>query len=179
MGKIYDKIYDFNWLVQDVDKSIVIALFDGDKQVGIYQAVDILSSDNEKVEIKFANVNDLDKFLNYAVIRFYDIMNRLNVLDIPIRNLKKLYENSNILGEEGTNKKIDVREVANLTVVDGKNESDKYSIEAVCFSEVSQELKKIMDIASEYPFMDSQKKFDALASINLTNYHVEKEHGSK
>lgn len=174
-----DKICDFNWLVHDVDNSIVIAVFNGDKQVGIYQAVDILSSDMEEVEIKFANVNDLDKFLNYAVIRFYDIMNRLNVLDIPIRNLKRLYENSNILGEEGTNKRISVRGLANLLVVDGKNDSDKYSIEAVCFSEASDELKKIMDIASEYQTMDSQKKFDALTNINLTNYHVEKEHGSK
>lgn len=188
-----DRVYDFNWIAQEVNYSIVIELFEGEKQIGTYQVFEIQSSDMEKVEIRFANVNDLDNFLNYAVIKFYDTNNGLNILDIPIRNLKKLYENSSILGEEKVTKKINFSDVANFKCFVGKDDSeknsigtgrfdevgDKYYIRAICFGEVSDDLKKIMDIASKYQTMDMQEKFDALASLNLTNYRVEKGNGSK
>lgn len=169
-----DKVYDFNWIVQEIDASIIFMLVKDNKIIGGYQVSDILTGDMDDVAVKFANIDDLNNFINHAVVRFCDVKNRFNIVDIPIRRLKILYENSNKLGLNTGTKRISPSELDSFLVLDEKSVGDEYLIQAINFGKISEELEKIITIASEYSNMGMQERFDALGSINLANYQVEK-----
>ena len=170
-----NKVYDFNWIVQEVDNSIIIMLYKDNKLVGGYQARYILAGNMYNLHVKFANVDDLDSFLNYAVIRFCDVRDSYNVIDIPISMLKKLYDGSNKLGIDFDRKRMELSELDSFAILNKKRIKEDYLVEAVSYNELSDELNKIIDIASKYRDMGMQERFDALASINLANYHVERD----
>ena len=82
-GDDMNKVYDFKWIVKEIDSSVMILLYQDDKMVGGYQATYILAGDMNKLEVKFANIDDLNNFINYAVVRFCDVENKYNIIDIP------------------------------------------------------------------------------------------------
>ena len=174
-----DKVYDFNWMNSEIDNSVVLALIKDNKVVSNYQVNYILTSDMNQVEVKFANIDDLEQFVNYAVIRFYDITNKYNIIDIPIRKLKELYDKSNDVEDTTDRKRIKFSDLECFSVINGKTNSEDYSIEVVKFQEVSDEFMKIITICSKYNKMDTMEKFEALGEINLTNYQVEKNSACK
>jgi len=174
-----DKVYDFNWIIQEIDGSIIFMLYKDNKVVGGYQATYVLAGDMKEVNVKFANIDDLDKFLSYAVVRFCDARNPNNIIDIPISKMKDLYAKSNNLLEPTGRKRIKLDEIACFSVKDKKVITDDYQIEAITYNDISDELKEIFDIASKYNEMGMQDKFDALYNINLTNYRVEKKEKNK
>ena len=87
-----DKVYDFGWMVNEIDNSIAIVLTKDNLTLSTYQISHILTGDMKQMEVKFANVEDLENFVLYAVVRFYDVRNRKNIIDIPVRKLKQIYE---------------------------------------------------------------------------------------
>lgn len=169
-----DKIYDFNWMVRDIDISIIFMLSKDNHVVSGYQVYGILSTDMNELAIKFANVDDLTNFVNYAVVRFVDVKNNNNIIDIPVRKLSLLYKNANKIEEGTSRKKIKLNELECFSVLNEEAISDGYLIEAINFNDVSDELTKVMDITANYFNMGMQEKFDALANINLINYQREK-----
>ena len=172
-GDDMNKVYDFKWIVKEIDSSVMILLYQDDKMVGGYQATYILAGDMNKLEVKFANIDDLNNFINYAVVRFCDVENKYNIIDIPVRKLKQFYESSNMLGSKKEKIRIKPSELDCFSVINGKNNIDGYMLEIVSYNDVSDELKQIISIANDYQSLDMQGKFDALGSINLTNYKVE------
>ena len=93
-GDIMDKVYNFNWLVSEIDQCIVLKLLDGDKLIGIYQVSDI-GYDLDEIEVKFANIADLEKFILHSAVIFRDINDNDNMIRIPVRKLLFLFINSN------------------------------------------------------------------------------------
>ena len=176
-GDNMNKVYDFNWMVGDIDSSVMILLYDGDKMVGGYKACYILAGDMNRVKVKFANIDDLNNFINYAVVRFCNIENKYNIIDVPIRKLKKFYELSNKLGDDKRRIRIKPSELECFSVMDGKHILDEYMLEIVSYNDISEELNKIITIAYDYHSLDMQGKFDALGNINLANYRAENSEG--
>ena len=174
-----NKTYDFDWMIREIDNSMVLALIKDNKVVSSYQICYILTGDMRQIEVKFANISDLDNFVNYAVARFYDILNKNNIIDIPIRKLKELYENSNNIDNIGNRKRIELASLDAFSVLDGKPIGKEYSIEAIKFQDISSEFQEIINICSKYGKMDLMEKFEALESVNVTNYRVDKESASK
>ena len=78
-----------------------------------------------------------------------------------------------MLGSEKERIRIKPSELDCFSVINGKNNIDDYMLEIVSYNDVSDELKQIISIANDYQSLDMQGKFDALGSINLTNYKVE------
>ena len=169
-----DKVYDFNWIFHEIDSSIVLNLIKDGEIVSAYQPCYILVGGMNQVEVKFANIYDLEKFIDLAVIRFYDVANKYNIIDIPIRKLKKIYDKGNILGETDDIDSIKLGDLSNFSVIDGKRNNGDCSIAVVKFQEISKELMMILDICNRYRRDASMmEKFDALAELNRINYGVE------
>ena len=168
-----DKVYDFGWMVNEIDNSIAIVLTKDNLTLSTYQISHILTGDMKQMEVKFANVEDLENFVLYAVVRFYDVRNRKNIIDIPVRKLKQIYENSNKYDSEKKKKKIKLGELECFSVVNDGTYNDDIAIEVISFDEISDGLKKIIDLCSKYGKMNMMEKFDALCDINLINYRIE------
>lgn len=166
-----NKKYDFGWLIYDIDNSIIFSLIKNNKIVSNYQVRELLINGIDLVNVEFANTNDLINLINFSVIRFVDVLNDKNIIDIPLRRLYLLYLNSNKLGEN-TNKLIDLRDLFTFSVYNNNVISDlDYKICVCKINNESDELLKIMKIAYEYSDKGMQEKFDALGEINLINYN--------
>ena len=168
-----DKEYSFDWLKEDVDSSIIFILRSGNEALGSYQVGEILTNGIDNVPIKFANISDLDNFVNLAMIRFVDWGDTSNFIDIPIRNLAKLYAGALNFGEEDS-KGIAVNDLQAFSIYDGSVANKGYAIYAYRVNEESQELKIVMSIASKYGSLSMNQKIDALEEINLLNYQRNK-----
>ena len=174
MNKIYDRTSDFSWMAQDIDCSLMLMLMHDNHTVVGYQVCDVLEADMDDLAVKFANVDDLEQFVEFAVVRFVDVRNTNNVLDIPVRKLAYLYENSNELLGSTERKKIKLDSLDAFFFLNGKKDSDDYLIEGIKIDKESEELREVMNIARDYMTMGMQQKFDALAKVNLINYNREK-----
>ncbi len=168
-----DKTYDFNWMTSEIDNSIVFGLIKDGKVVSTYQVSYLLTGEMNQIEVKFANIDDLEKFINFAVVRFYDIANQYNIIDIPLRELKKLYDNSNDW-DNNKNKRIKLSDLDCFSVIEGKRNNKEYLIEVVKIQEVSEEFMMILKICSDYGKRGMSEKYDALYEVNSTNYRVER-----
>ena len=169
-----DKVYTFDWLLNSIDSSVVFMLYDGNNQVTGYEASSVLSGDMSAMEVKFANIDDLNKFINYGIVRFTDVNDRNNIIDIPVRNLYLFYKNSNSL-EEVKRKRVKLADLDSFAVMDGEVMNGEYAIEIVCIAPISEELNKLMQIMSDYSGMSMNEKFDALGDVNLINYRMDKQ----
>jgi len=167
-----DKVYDFNWLVQEIDGCIILRLVTGGNEMGIYQVSDILGPMFDIIKVRFANANDLIKFVNHGMVRFRDISDKKNIIDIPIRKLKLLFSNSNILGEEDT-KSVVLDDLDAFVVCDKKMLKEGYKIYPYKIKDASFELESVMNIAFDFKNLGMQDTIDALNEINLINYHME------
>ena len=167
-----DKVYDFNWIAQEIDNCLVLKLCNSKKAIGIYQASEILSIDLDDVNVKFANALDLMNFVNHSVIRFRHITNPENIIDIPLRNVYKLFLNSNELATINE-KYLRLNKLEAFMVRDGEVKNDNYLVYVYKVNEESEELKKTLKIAYEYNNLGMQEKIEALEQINLINYHRE------
>ena len=80
-GDNMNKVYDFNWMVREIDSSVMILLYKDDVMVGGYQASYILAGDMERVEVKFANIDALQSQikLDIAVAEDYFKQNSLDI----------------------------------------------------------------------------------------------------
>ena len=164
-----DKVYNFDWMVEDIDKSIIFILRDGKENLGSYAVSELRFNVIDDVSVKFANISDLTDFINYTSVRFVDSLNPENIVEIPIRKLCNLYDKSNGIAE-GKPKGIRLNEVEAFAINEGKAVSDGYAMYVYSINEESDDLKDIMNIASSFNELSMNDKIEALEDINLINY---------
>ena len=167
-----DMVYDFSWIVPEIDQSIVLKLMDGDKLIGIYQVNDI-GYDLDDIEVKFANIADLEKFILHSAVIFRDVNNDDNMIRIPFRKMLLLFNKANELTDR-KEKNIDLNDVEAFIINNGQLVKDDYQIVSMKVNDEGEELKEIMEIAYNYGNLGMNDKIDALGKINLVNYHKSK-----
>ena len=168
-GDTMNKVYDFSWIVADIDQCMVLKLVQNDKLVGIYQVSNI-GYDLDNVLVKFANIADLIKFVNHSGIVFSDVSDSSNIIRVPIRKLLLLFSNSNKL-EDVNEKGINADELEAFIMHNGELLKGQYQIKSYKITEESDELKEIMDVAYKFGNLGMNDKIDALEKVNLANYH--------
>lgn len=179
MNKIYERTYDFSWMVDDIDSSIIFMLANGEETIGSYQVKELLSADFDKVLVKFANIDDLTNFIHFASARFVDSLNEKNFIDIPIRNLHMLYSLSNQVGQTPRNS-ILLNKLGTFSVRDGRVSNDGgYALYVYKINEPSEELTTVLLAAAGFEEKNMNEKIDSLEEINLINYQRSKDNGMK
>ena len=82
---------NFKWLAGDIDNTLVLKVvsMDNDKEIsyGAFVVYDILETDGGKIDVKTANIDDLTSLLTLGMIRFVNVGNNNDILDIPFRNI--------------------------------------------------------------------------------------------
>ncbi|MBQ2872781.1 MAG: hypothetical protein IJE89_02140 [Bacilli bacterium] len=164
---------NFKWLTSDIDKTLILKVVykNGDLQeeYGVFNISDVLETTGDELEVETANIDDLTKFLTLGIVRFTNVSDDSDILDIPFRNLYQLYKNANMLGEESEQKLIPFSDLDTFSVIDGTVRNDLLVFSAT-ISEVSEDLEQVMKIAYEYNNYGMQDKFDALSKITLINH---------
>lgn len=164
-----DKVYDFNWMINDIDESIIFILRDGKENLGSYAVSELRSNVMDDVSVKFANISDLTNFIDYTSVRFVDSLNPDNIVEIPIKNLCTLYDESNGIAEDEP-KGIRLNEIDAFAVNTGRVVSDGYTMYVYSINEESDDLKDVMNIAHTFNKLSMNDKIEALEEINLINY---------
>ena len=164
-----DKVYDFSWIVSEIDNSLILKLMSDKKEIGIYQVSDI-GYDVDSVEVKFANIENLVRFINHSGVLFRSVSDGNNIIRIPLRKLFLLFSNSNKLGD-GTKKSINTNKLDAFMVCDGNPLKGNYQILSYKVNEESEELKTIMEVAYNFGELGMNDKIEALEKVNLVNYH--------
>lgn len=164
---------NFKWLTNDINASIVLKVFyqngNDKKFCGVYNVVDVLETTGEELEVETANIDDLTNLLNFGIVRFVNICDNSDIIDIPFRNLNRLYVNGNILGREEQENVFSIKELDTFAIKDGKIRDDLLIYPGI-ITYVSLDLKNVMQIASEFGDYGMQEKLDALNNITLINH---------
>ena len=162
-----NETYDFNWLIGDIDASMIFMLRSGKEMLGSYYVSELKTNGIEEEGIKFANINDLTNFINYTTVRFANSLKNINIIEIPLRNLIVLYERSNEITSEEPNG-------IELSELEGVNDTHVlktgYAIYSYKINEPSEELKEVMKLTHTFNNLSMNDKISALEDINLVNY---------
>ena len=168
-----NQVFNLNWLVEDIDSSYVMTLYEGDKTLGVYGIMDILTNGLDELNIRFANIDDLTHFVSHAIVRFAEIKNNDNVLDIPIRNLYMLSKYANGLGE--SDKLIPISVLEAFCVRNNEVLSEKITASIYKIAEDTENLEEVMNITKDFNSLGMNEKIDALEKINILNYKASNE----
>ena len=161
--------YNFDWVVQDIDESLIFILRDGKENLGSYAVSELKTNSYDDVNVKFANINDLTNFVNYTAVRFVDSLNPENFIEVPLRNLCVLYEkNSGITEEEPQGIRLSGIDAFGINA--GRAVNDGYAMYVYTINEESDDLKDLMNITHKFNELSMNDKIDALEEINLINY---------
>lgn len=164
-----DKMYDFNWIISDIDESIIFMLRDGKEMLGSYSVSSLITNGLDGTNVKFANIGDLTNFINYTTVRFTESTNKANIVEIPLRHMHNLYEKTNEI-TEGIPKGINLPELEAFGVYGEHVLRDGYTIYAYKINEESDELAEVMRLTNDFPKLNMNDKINALEEINLINY---------
>lgn len=161
------------WICDELTESLILILYDKNtcKYAGSYEANKIMKINEEKIILEDDNINDIQEFLLYGIVRFIDTENNREFIDIPVRNLYMLYESvSDTFSSEKKLILLDDLEV--FGIEKNKLVSSKYGIITIsayledASIEISKDLVKVIDIAKNYGMMGMQEKFNAIKEIN-------------
>ena len=79
---------NFKWLKDDIDSTLVIKITNNDSNknnnYGVYYVYDILENDWDKIDVKFGNIDDLTNLLTLGVVRFTNVSDQSDILEIPL-----------------------------------------------------------------------------------------------
>ena len=163
---------NFKWLTGDIDSSLILkVIYKKDKiydNYAVFNVYDVLEVTGDKLDVETANIDDLTNLLTIGIVRFVNINDISDVLDIPFRNLHMLYKNGNILGES-TENLIQFSKLDTFSVIDGTIRND-FLVFSSIINEVSDDLMEVMKIASEFGSYGMQEKFDALTKVTMINH---------
>ena len=164
---------NFKWIMQDIDSTLILKVVyikNGiQEEYGIFNVVDVLETPCDKLEIDTGNINDLTNLLTLGIVRFTNIIDSSDVLEIPFRKLYLLYKNASVLTEETEGKLIPFSELDTFSVIDGTIRNDLLLFSCQ-IDKVSDELSNVMKIAYEYSEYNMQEKFSALNKITEINH---------
>lgn len=172
---------DYEWLVRDIDNSLsLIIVYKNNNKTnvyGTYYPSELINICGDDVLVEPANIDDLNNLLSFGVIRFKNVVadSAADVVDIPLSNIYKLYENANFLSlkdEKYTDngKLINHEEIEAFIILDGFKPGNKFKILTTCIDKPSEYLEKFMNIARDFSELGMQEKFNAISDINLLNY---------
>lgn len=163
---------NFRWLTNDIDASLVLKVIykkdDFNEEYAVFNVKDVLDVVGDKLDIETANIDDLTNLLTIGIVRFVNVGDINDIIDIPFRNLYKLYNNGNVLGND-TNILISFNEIEAFSIIDDKIDKN-YLIFSALISDISEDLEKVMRIASEFSSYSMQEKFDAMSEITFINH---------
>ena len=163
---------NFKWLTYDIDSSIVLKIIYKNngkvEDYAIFNIIDVLDVSGESLNIMTANIEDLTNLLTIGIVRFANMGDLSDVIDIPFRNLYKLYKNSNKLGDNES-LMLSFSDIDAFSVIDGSVRSN-CMICSTIINDVSSDLSRVMEIASEFGSYRMMKKFEALSEITVINH---------
>lgn len=161
---------NFKWLTKDIDSTLVLKVMNKEREVtGVFNVFDVLDITGDELEVITANIDDLTNFLTLGIVRFVNVSDSSDILDIPFRNLYKLYENANVLGEEKEEKIITFDELDTFSVIDGEVRNN-FLVYSAVVDKVSDDLDIVMKIASEFGNYGMQEKHETLIKVTLINH---------
>ena len=168
-----DKINNFEWLTGDIDNSLVLkVVYKKDniyEEYGVFNIGEVLETPCDELDVASGNIYDMTNLLTLGVVRFVNVSDRADVLEIPFKKMYFLYKNSNILGEEEQDKLISFGELDTFSIIDGTIRNDLLVFSAV-INEPTDDLKEVMKVAAEYGEYGMQEKTDALRKITVVNH---------
>lgn len=167
------KMNNFDWLADDINDTLVLKVIykkeNKEEFYGVFNISDVLETTGDELEVETANIDDLTNLLTLGIVRFVNINDRSDVLDIPFRKLYLLYKEASVLGENMEQKMISVQELDTFSIIDGTVKNDFLVVSAKIDQE-SDDLREVMKIAYEFGNYSMQEKFDALSKVNLINH---------
>ena len=164
---------NFKWLINDIDSSLILkVIYKKDnviEEYGAFNVNDVLETPCDELEISTGNINDLTNLLTLGIVRFININDKKDILEIPFRKLYLLYKNGNMLGEDNRNKLISFVDLDTFSVIDGTVRNDLLVFSAL-IDRPSNELEEVMRISYEYGSYGMQEKMNALEKITIINH---------
>ena len=160
---------NFKWLDDDIDNTLVLKIVSNNESYGAYCVYDVLETDGDEIDVKTANIDDLTCLLTLGMIRFINISDNKDILDIPLRNIRLLYDNAKVLGEDIEGRLMSLDELDAFSIIDGEMRNDVLLFSGV-IGEASDDLKKVMNIAHNFGELGMQEKFEALNEITMINH---------
>lgn len=164
---------NFKWLIGDIDSTLVLKVVYKKDNVredyGIFNIEDLLETPCDKLEIDDGNINDLTNLLTLGVVRFVNMNDRSDILEVPFRLLWLLYKDANVLGIDEEEKLIPFKELDTFSVIDGTVRNDLLVFSAK-INEPSEELSRLMEIAYQYGSYGMYEKILALEEVNYINH---------
>lgn len=165
---------NFKWMALDIDNSLVLKVLYNDDDYAVYNVLDVLEVTGDRLNVETANIDDLTNLLTIGMVRFYNICDSNDIIDVPFRNLYKLYYKEDIMLEEMESKEIFFSELEAFSIIDGTIHNN-YRVISSVFSKPSLELVKVMGIANKFSSYGMQEKFDAMSEITMINHRRLKE----
>ena len=164
---------NFMWVEEDIRNTLVLKVVyqeNGNQELyGIFEVLDVLETTGEQLDIKTANIDDLTKMITLGMVRFINVMDASDIIDIPLRNLYMLYRKGNMLGDTDNNKIVSFSKLEAFSIIDGAIRNDLIILPAL-INRPSEDLVNIMNISSEYLGYGMQEKFEALSDITYLNH---------
>ncbi len=167
-----NKVYNLGWLEREMYDNYILSVYDKSSLIGIYQMDQVLTNSLDEFKIKFANIDDLTKFITNSLVRFRQIINPDNFLDMPISYLSLFDESSTLIGDE--DRFVDRNTLGMQGLMNGELLHDPVTISIHKVADNSPELSEIIKLTKEFINLDMASKMDALNRINLINYNREK-----
>jgi len=160
---------NFKWLSHDIDNSLILKVLYSEEDYAVYNVLDVLEVTGNKLNVETANIDDLTNLLTIGMVRFYNINDVHDIIDVPFRNLYRLYYKNDVLLDEMSSNMISFRELDAFSIIDGTI-SKNYMIISSVISKPTDDLDKVMKIAYKFASYDMQEKFDAMSDITLINH---------
>lgn len=161
---------NFGWLTNDIYSTLVLkVMYDKDTLLGVFNISDVLEITGEELEVVTANIDDLTNFLSLGMVRFVNVIGDSDVLDIPFRNLYKLYESASVLGVNEKSNLFSFQDIDAFAVINGVVRNDLL-ISCTLVDKISDDLNNVMKIAFEFSNYGMQEKFDAMTKITMINH---------
>ena len=78
---------NFDWIKNDIDNTLVLKVLyksgNNLEEYGVFNVFDVLETTGDQLEIETANIDDLTNFLNLGIVRYINMKDSSDVLDIP------------------------------------------------------------------------------------------------
>ena len=160
---------NFKWLEYDIDNTLILKVLYNEEEYAVFNVLDVLEVTGDQLNIETANIDDLTNLLTIGMVRFYNINDKNDIIDIPLRNLYKLYYKDNVLLEEMGSTKVSFEEIEAFSIIDGTVSKNCMIISSV-ISKPTDDLKDVMNIAKKFLTCNMQEKFDFMSEVTLINY---------
>jgi len=163
---------NFKWLVNDIYNSMILKLYykknNSSMMCGSFDVLDVVNTIGDELDIEFANIDDMTKLLTMGMVRFTRVDDISDIIDIPFRNLYKLCQNynENLDGSQV----VSLEELEAFAVFDGALINKGYYVEGCIVQELTEEIKRLIEVASGFGNLGMQEKFDALTEVNMIDY---------